>query len=71
MAYAESIAPVLFYLLQLRDEKELDRNNVLCADDVRQKLVVRVDKITKQGAIEFEKNISVSRAIWEFHRQAQ
>lgn len=60
-AYAESTAPVLLYLLQLRDKKELDRNKFLCADDVRQKLVVRVDKITGQGAIEFEINISESR----------
>jgi hypothetical protein len=41
---ADSIAPVSLHLLHLRDGKRLDRNDVPCADEVGQKLVVRVDK---------------------------
>ena len=49
----------------------LNQNNLLCADEIGQKLVVHVDKITGQGAIEFESNISGGRAIREFDHPAQ
>ena len=72
MGLMPRVLPLFFlHLLQLRDGKMLNWNNVLCADEIGQKLVVRVDKIIGQGAIEFESNLSGGRAIREFDHPAQ